>query len=73
MRDQEARGRLVHALRQAGITANPQKVADAICTLMNQKIARSEGKHHARFHKTAAPVPENGKPYTPFSEGPHEG
>lgn len=52
MRDQEARGRLVHALRQAGVTVNPQAVADAICTLMNQKIATSEGKHHSRFHKS---------------------
>jgi hypothetical protein len=54
MRDQEARGRLVHALRQAGVTTNPQQLADAICTLINQKVAKSEGKHHARFHKTAA-------------------
>lgn len=52
MRDQEARGRLVHALRQAGVKINPQQVADAICTLINQKVATSEGKHHSRFHKT---------------------
>jgi hypothetical protein len=51
VRDQEARGRLVHALREAGITANPQKVADALCTLMNQKIATSEGRHYSKFHK----------------------
>lgn len=50
MREQEARGRLVHALRQSGI-ANPQKVADAVCTLINQKVAKSEGKHHSKFHK----------------------
>jgi hypothetical protein len=54
MRDQEARGRLVHALRQAGVTTNPQQLADAICTLINQKVAKSEGRHHSKFHKTAA-------------------
>jgi hypothetical protein len=52
MRDQEARGRLVHALRQAGVTTNPQALADAICTLINQKIATSEGKHHSKHHKS---------------------
>lgn len=51
MRDQEARGRLVHALRECGITKNPQALADAICTLINQKISTSEGKHHAKHHK----------------------
>jgi len=56
MRDQEARGRLVHALREAGITTNPQKVADTICTLMNQKIEHSEGRHHSKFHKVTSPA-----------------
>lgn len=51
MRDQEVRGRLVHALRECGIVKNPQGLADAICTLVNQKIATSEGKHHAKHHK----------------------
>lgn len=52
MRDQEMRGRLVHALRECGVTTNPQRLADAICALVNQKLATSEGKHHARFHRT---------------------
>lgn len=61
MRDQEARGRLVHALREAGITTNPQKLADALCTLINQKIATSEGKHHSKHHKVTA-LPKAVKP-----------
>lgn len=27
------------------------EIADAIATLINTKIAKSEGRHHARFHK----------------------
>jgi hypothetical protein len=51
MREEEARGRLIHAIREAGIMVKPQKLADAICTLINQKIAHSEGRHHSKFHK----------------------
>jgi hypothetical protein len=54
MRDQELRGRLVQALRECGITTNPQKLADAICALVNHKVEKSEGRHHARFHKAPA-------------------
>jgi hypothetical protein len=50
MRDQETRGRLVAVLREAGVV-QPQKIADAIATMINAKIITSEGRHHARWHK----------------------
>jgi hypothetical protein len=49
------RGRLVQALRECGITTKPQKLADAICALVNQKVEKSEGRHHSKFHKALAP------------------
>ena len=55
MRDQEIRGRLVHALREAGIVKNPRGLADAICAAINCKITNSEGRHHSKFHKVTPP------------------
>ena len=60
MRDQEARGRLVHALRLAGLE-KPQQIADAICTLVNTKIETSEGRHYSKHHKTPMETPEQSR------------
>lgn len=43
--------KLVEALDDAGIDG-AHKIAELIATMINQKIEHSEGKHHARFHKT---------------------
>jgi hypothetical protein len=45
--------KLVQALEDAGISGAHQ-IAELIATLVNQKIEHSEGRHHARFHKTRA-------------------
>jgi hypothetical protein len=50
-RDRSTRGRLIVALREAGIQS-PQKIADAVASMINTKIESSEGKHYAKCHKT---------------------
>lgn len=46
--------KLVQALEQADIPG-AHKIAELIATMVNHKIEHSEGRHHARFHKTADP------------------
>ena len=46
--------KLVRALED--VIPNGHQVAELIATMINQKIAHSEGKHHAKFHKR---VPES--------------